>query len=90
MFVYRGDEDQNERWKCPLNIANSTEKDFAGEWTSDLNKIFKTNATITYNTLHVEKEREGTWYAIEITCNNKKAMLAFLKINDKFLLGDID
>jgi len=45
---------------------------------------------INYEEVRIKKESEGIWYVITANCGNKKNNYAFLKINNSFVLGDID
>ena len=44
-----------------------------------------------FDTVRIEKESEGTWYICTYACGaSTKINFAFLKINGKYALGDID
>jgi hypothetical protein len=93
-IVYRGD-DKTRAWKVMADYTNAYEKKGVDEVCERINRTANQDSSgykiIKYIT---EKESEGTWHVLMITYKikgvEKKAAYAFLKIGNKFGLGDID
>ena len=92
-IVYQGD-DKARKWKVPANYQEPKEKE-------QVNQVcYRINETVNQDTAYVitgykkQKESEGEWHVLMISYikkgKHKNAIFAFLKIKDKFLLGDID
>jgi len=92
-IVYRG-EDTKRAWKTPANYKNEEEKKGVDEVGLRINNGINQDSAFTINGYRSETEREGTWHVLTINYMRKGkpkvAYFAFLKINGKFLLGDID
>lgn len=92
-IVYAGD-DEKRRWKSPANYRNADEKEQVDEICTKINSTV--NQDSSYRVVHysTNKESEGEWHVIGVQYRKngkeKKAAFAFLKVNDRFLLGDID
>ena len=92
--VYRG-EDKKRAWKDIANYLNPDEKkgvdDVCERINQSVNQSGSNYKIIRYFT---ETESEGIWHILMVSFIKKgvvkKAAFAFLKINGKFLLGDID
>jgi hypothetical protein len=93
-IVYRGD-DKTRAWKAMSDYANADEKKRVDEVCERINRTANQDSSgyriVKYIT---EKESEGTWHVLMVTYKakgvEKKAAYAFLKIGNKFGLGDID
>jgi hypothetical protein len=92
-IVYRG-EDEARKWKDIANYMNPAEKKGVDEVCERINQ--SVNQDNNYNILQyfTESESEGTWHILMVSYikkgSEKKAAFAFLKIGDRFALGDID
>ncbi len=92
-IIYQGDNN-SRKWKDVANYKNQQEK------TQVDNICFRINGSLNQATEYkivsylTQKESEGTWHVLLITYTRKgkegKAAYAFLKIGDKYALGDID
>lgn len=92
-IIYRGD-DKKRAWKDFANYSNATEKEGVN------NVCFRINGGVNQDTAYkitkyqTETESEGTWHILTVNYIrkgvSKQAAFAFLKIKNKFGLGDID
>lgn len=92
-IIYRG-EDKKRAWKDFANYSNSTEKTGVDEVCYKINSTINQDSSYTILKFHKEKESEGEWNVLTISYlrkgNQKEIAFAFLKVNNKFGLGDID
>ncbi len=92
--VYRGD-DKKRAWKVMSDYTNAYEKKGVDDICERINRTANQDSSgykiIKYFT---EKESEGTWHILMVTYKKKgvakTAAYAFIKIGNKFGLGDID
>ncbi len=92
--VYRGD-DKKRAWKVMSDYTNAYEKKGVDDICERINRTANQDSSgykiIKYFT---EKESEGTWHVLMVTYKKKgvekTAAYAFIKIGNKFGLGDID
>ncbi len=90
LIVYDGD-DKKRAWKKALDATIKEDAFIAEDWKAEIDEVFVDCADITFSEVKKEKESEGIWYIIHVTCKGKPPVgFAFLKINGKYLLGDID
>jgi hypothetical protein len=92
-IIYRGD-DKARSWKDFANYANPEEK------TGVDNVCFKINGSVNQDSAYTilkystETESEGTWHVLVVSYMKrgvmKKSAFAFLKIGNRYGLGDID
>jgi len=93
-IVYRGD-DKKRAWKTVSDYTNEYEKKGVDDVCERINRTANLDSNgykiIKYFT---EKESEGTWHVLTVSYKKKgvekTAAFAFLKIGNKFCLGDID
>jgi len=92
--VYRGD-DKKRAWKTMSDYTNEYEKKGVDDVCERINRTANLDSNgykiIKYFT---EKESEGTWHVLTVSYKKKgvekTASFAFLKIGNRFGLGDID
>lgn len=91
--VYRG-EDKNRKWKDIANYSNPNEKTGVDAICERINQSVNQDSNYKILQYSTETESEGTWYILMVSFIRKgvekKAAFAFLKINNRFVLGDID
>jgi hypothetical protein len=93
-IVYRGD-DKNRAWKVFADYTKADEKKGVDEVCERINRTANQDSSgykiVKYFT---EKESEGTWHILMVTYKKKAVekttAYAFLKIGNKFGLGDVD
>jgi hypothetical protein len=93
-IVYRGD-DKKRAWKVMSDYTNEYEKKGVDDICERINRTANQDSSgykiIKYLT---EKESEGTWHVLIVSYKKKgvekTAAYAFLKIGNRFGLGDID
>jgi hypothetical protein len=93
-IVYRGD-DKKRTWKVMSDYTNEYEKRGVDDICERINRTANQDSSgykiIKYFT---EKESEGTWHVLMVSYKKKgaekTATFAFLKIGNRFGLGDID
>ena len=92
-IVYRG-EDKKRAWKDFANYNNQSEKKGVDEICYKINSTVNQDSSYKIIKYFTEKESEGIWHVLMIAYRKKgiekKAAFAFLKINTRFGLGDID
>ena len=92
-IVYRGD-DKIRAWKDFANYANADEKKGVDQTCLRINQTLSPGSDFKIVKYSTEKESEGIWHVLTVSYNKKgvvkKAAFAFLKIKDRFGLGDID
>ncbi len=89
-LVYRG-EDVQRKWKSPLKETAKDEMEYAEKTIKRINDKLSSCKGLTFGKLRIEKESEGIWYGLKVFCDgNSVGHFAFLKIDGKFLLGDMD
>ncbi|MBL0201373.1 MAG: hypothetical protein IPP81_14930 [Chitinophagaceae bacterium] len=93
-IVYRG-EDKSRAWKVMSDYTNAYEKKGVDDVCERINRTANLDSS-GYKIIHyrTEKESEGTWHVLMVSYKKKgiekSAAFAFLKIGNKFGLGDID
>ena len=92
-IVYRGD-DENRKWKSACVYENPSEKEQVDATCERINQTINQDSTYKILEYTTETESEGTWHVLIVEYKRKgiikNSAFAFLKINGKFLLGDID
>ncbi len=92
-IVYRGD-DKIRAWKDFTNYENADEKKGVDQICLRINQTLSPGSDFKIVKYSTEKESEGIWHVLTVSYNKKggikKAAFAFLKINNRFGLGDID
>jgi hypothetical protein len=93
-IVYRGD-DKNRAWKTMADYTKEYDKKGVDDICERINRTANRDSAgykiVKYIT---KKESEGTWHVLLVMYKvkgvEKTAVYAFLKIGNKFGLGDID
>jgi hypothetical protein len=92
-IIYRG-EDKARAWKDLANYKNENEKKLVDGICERINGTINRDPNFKIVQYILQKESEGTWHVLLVTYDKKgitkRAAFAFLKIGDKFALGDID
>jgi hypothetical protein len=93
-IVYRGD-DKKRAWKTMSDYTNEYEKKGVDDVCERINRTANQDSSGYKITKYfTEKESEGTWHVLMVSYKKKgmekSAAFAFLKIGQKFGLGDID
>jgi len=92
-IVYRGN-DKKRAWKDFVNYADKDEKDETDGICKRISRTIATDDNYKIIKYFTEKESEGVWNVLVVSCKvdgaEKKLAMAFLKIGNKFGLGDID
>jgi hypothetical protein len=92
-IVYRGD-DKKRAWKDVANYSNEIEKTGVDNICLRINGSVNQDTAYKITAYQTQTEREGTWHILMISYLKKgvtkQAVFAFLKIRNKFALGDID
>lgn len=91
--VYRG-ADKKRAWKTSANYSNPEEKKGVDEVCTRINESVNRDNNYKIIKYSTEKESEGTWHVLMVSYKKngveKKSAFAFLKIVNRFALGDID
>lgn len=92
-IVYRG-EDKQRAWKAFADYHKAEDKKGVDEICTRINRTVNQDSNYTIIKYFTEKESEGTWHVLMISYtlngNEKKIAFAFLKLRNRFGLGDID
>ena len=93
-IVYRGD-DKKRAWKVMSDYTNEYEKRGVDDVCERINRTANQDSSGYRITKYfTEKESEGTWHVLTVSYKKKgvekTAAFAFLKIGNRFGLGDID
>lgn len=93
-IVYRG-EDKTRAWKVMSDYSKEYYKKGVDDICERINRTANLDS-LGYKIIHYrsEKESEGTWHVLMVSYKKKgvekSAEFAFLKIGNRFALGDID
>jgi hypothetical protein len=93
-IVYRG-EDKTRAWKVMSDYSKEYDKKGVDDICERINRTANQDS-LGYKIIHYrsEKESEGTWHVLMVSYKKKgvekSAEFAFLKIGNRFALGDID
>jgi len=92
-IVYRGN-DEKRKWKEFCKYENAEDKKGVDETCTNINETVNRDSTYKIVRYSTKKESEGLWYILFVSYKKKNverhAIYAFLKINGRFGLGDID
>lgn len=92
-IVYRG-EDKSRAWKTIANYAQPEEKAGVDNICEKINRTINQDKHYIIKNYFTETESEGTWHVLMINYLKKdvekEIAFAFLKIGERFALGDID
>lgn len=88
-IIYRGN-DESRRWRSGVNINDSLEKRQASELMEKVSRhiekcdVYETGEIIT------ERESEGVWIVLPMKCGDRVISFAYLRVNNRLMLGDTD
>ncbi len=92
-IIYRG-EDKTRAWKDFARYSNPNEKKEVDEVCFKINSTVNQDSSYKVIKYFTQKESEGTWLVVQVSYIKngieKKAVFAFLRIGDRYGLGDID
>jgi len=92
-IVYRG-TDEKRKWKEMCNYKNAEDKKGVNEVCYKINETVNRDSAYKIVRYSTKKESEGLWHVLFVSYKKKgvekHAIYAFLKIGDRFGLGDID
>jgi len=92
-LVYRGDNKQRA-WKVLMDYANPADKNVVEELLSKFKRSIVRDCNHHFVKYFTEKESEGIWHVLVVEYEKKsgarQVSYAFLKIGNRFGLGDID
>ncbi len=92
-IVYRGN-DKNRAWKVEADYLLEEDKKGVDGVCLKLNRTINRDTSFTVLEYRTQTESEGTWHAIRVSYHDKEKLktlvVAFLRIDGKLLLGDLD
>jgi len=92
-IIYRGD-DKSRAWKDFANYGTVAEKKGVDAICTRINESVNRDSSYKIIKYFTEKESEGVWHVLMVIYKKngieKKTAFAFLKIGDRYGLGDID
>jgi hypothetical protein len=93
-IVYRGENDKAHAWKTFVNYKIAADRKLVDETCMEINETINMDPNYKISKYSTEKESEGVWHVLSITYLKngaaKNINFAFLKIGNRFGLGDID
>ena len=92
-IIYQG-SDKKRAWKEFANYSKAEDKKGVDEICTRINETVNRDSSYQIVKYFTEKESEGVWHVLMVSYKKKgiekKAAFAFLKIGNRFGLGDID
>ena len=88
-IIYRGDE-ESRRWRSGVNINDSLEKRQAEEFMQKVGRHIEKCDAYETGEIMTERESEGVWIVLPMKCGDKVISFAYLRVNNKLMLGDTD
>ena len=88
-IIYRGD-DENRRWRSGVNINDSLEKQQAKDFMKKVSHHIENCNSYETGEILTERESEGVWIVLPMKCGGKVISFAYLRVNNKLMLGDTD
>ena len=88
-IIYRGDE-ESRRWRSGVNINDTLEKRQAEEFMQKVGRHIEKCDTYETGEIMTERESEGVWIVLPMKCGEKIISFAYLRVNNKLMLGDTD
>ncbi len=92
-IIYQGN-DEKRKWKSFANYHEAEDKKGVDQVCTRINESVNRDSSYTIVKYFTEKESEGIWHILMVSYKKKgiekKSAFAFLKIGNRFGLGDID
>ena len=88
-IIYRGNE-ESRRWRSGVNINDSLEKRQAEEFMQKVSRHIEKCEAYETGEIMTERESEGVWIVLPMKCGDKIISFAYLRVNNKLMLGDTD
>jgi hypothetical protein len=88
-MVYRG-EDESRKWKSAMTTADPDENGRVALLMKIIQTEMQDCQDYSYNKTTTDQESEGTWIVQPVICGESTVYFAFLRIDGKLLLGDIE
>lgn len=92
-IVYQGD-DAKRKWKDIANYKNANEREQVDDICFGINGSVNRDPNYTITGYRTNTESEGEWHVVHVSYTKKdrkrNISFAFLKIGDRYALGDID
>lgn len=88
-IIYRGDEERR-RWRSGVNINDSLEKQQANEFMQKVSRQIEKCDAYETGEIMTERQSEGVWIVLPMKCGDKIISFAYLRVNNKLMLGDTD
>ena len=88
-IIYRG-TDESRRWRSGVNLNDSLEKRQAKEFMQKISRHIENCNNYEVREILTERESEGVWIVLPMKCGDKIISFAYLRVNNKLMLGDTD
>lgn len=88
-IIYRGDE-ESRRWRSGVNMNDTLEKRQAKEFMQKVGSQIEKCEAFETGEIITERRSEGVWIVLPMKCDDKIVSFAYLRINNKLMLGDTD
>ena len=89
LIVYRG-EDRERKWKVVCNYEMEEEKKLVDQACRRVIGRLEKGNSFRITEYISERESEGVWHVLKVEHQEKQTYFAFLKIDGKMALGDMD
>jgi len=88
-IIYRGNQ-ESRRWRSAVNINDSVEKLQTKEFMEKVGRQIEKCDAYEMGEIMTERQSEGVWIVLPMKCGDKIISFAYLRINNKLMLGDTD
>jgi hypothetical protein len=88
-IIYRGDEERR-RWRSGVNINDSLEEQQAKEFMQKVSSQIEKCDAYETGEIMTKRQSEGVWIVLPMKCGDKIISFAYLRVNNKLMLGDTD
>ncbi len=88
-IIYRGNE-ESRRWRSGVNTNDSLEKRQATEFMQEVGRQIEKCDGYETGEIITERQSEGVWIILPVKCGDRIISFAYLRVNNKLMLGDTD
>ena len=88
-IIYRGD-DESRKWRSGVNMSDSLEKQQARDFMKKVSRNIENCSNYETGEILTERGSEGVWIIFPIKCGDRVISFAYLRVNNKLMLGEND
>ena len=86
-IIYRG-FDESRMWRSGVNMSDSLEKQQANDFMKKVGRHIENCNEYETGEIVTERKSEGVWIILPMKCGNSVISFAYLRVNNKLMLGD--